>query len=161
MKVATTRFGLLEIDDSSIVRMPKGPIGFEEYTDYCLIQHRPDTSFRWLQSIDEPSLAFVVADPSQFFVDYDIEIPDAETEMLHLQKADDALVLTIITIEDGGKDITANLAAPIVVNSKELIGMQVVLQDNRYSVKHPLVVNRDRGKAQQAEQDPTAAAKAA
>ncbi len=161
MKVATTRFGLVEIDDSSVVRMPRGLIGFEELTAYCLIQHRPDAIFRWLQSIDEPSLAFVVADPSQFFADYDVEIPDAEAEKLRLDKADDAQVLTIISISEGGREITANLAAPIVINSKELIGTQVVLQDNRYSVRQPVVVNRNRAKAQQTGQDPTAVAKAA
>ncbi len=60
MKANTTRFGVLEVDDSSIIRMPKGPLGFEEQTQYILIQHREDTNFRWLQSLEEPSLAFVV-----------------------------------------------------------------------------------------------------
>ncbi|MCX8052611.1 MAG: flagellar assembly protein FliW [Armatimonadetes bacterium] len=161
MKVATTRFGLLDIDDSSVVKMVKGPVGFEEYTRYCLIQHRPDTSFRWLQSVEEPSLAFVVADPSQFFTDYDIELSDADVESLRLEKAEDAMVLTIISISDGGKEITANLAAPIVINTKELIAMQVILQDNRYSVKHPLVVNRKRESTAEAEQDQSPVAEAA
>jgi len=161
MKVVTTRFGVLEIDDSSVIRMSRGPLGFEDQTDYCLIQHRPDTSFRWLQSIDEPSLAFVVADPSEFFADYDIEVPDSETGILRLKNPDDALVLTIVTISDGGSRITANLAAPIVINSRELIGLQVILQDNRYSVEQPLVVNRDRSTADEARQDPKPAARAA
>jgi flagellar assembly factor FliW len=141
--------------------MSRGPLGFEDQTDYCLIQHRPDTSFRWLQSIDEPSLAFVVADPSEFFADYDIEVPDSETGILRLKNPDDALVLTIVTISDGGSRITANLAAPIVINSRELIGLQVILQDNRHSVEQPLVVNRDRSTADEARQDPKPAARAA
>jgi flagellar assembly factor FliW len=139
MKVDTVRFGTIEIDDSSIIRMPRGPLGFEEQRDYCLIQHRPDTSFRWLQSIDEPCLAFVVVDPVEFFPDYEIELSDADAERLHLQSADDALVLVIATVRDGGKEVTADLAGPIVINSKELIGMQVVLQDNRYTVRHSLM----------------------
>ena len=144
MKVNTTRFGTLEIDDSSIIKMPKGPLGFEENTDYCLIHHRPDTRFRWLQSVDEPGLAFVVVDPSQFFTDYDIEVPDAETEMLGIKSADDALVLVVVTIAEEGTEISADLAAPIIINSKDLTGMQVVLHDDHYSVKHQIVVNTDR-----------------
>ncbi|MGQ9456151.1 MAG: flagellar assembly protein FliW [Armatimonadota bacterium] len=143
MKVSTTRFGVIEVEDSSIIRMPKGPIGFEEYKNYCLIQHRPDTNFRWLQSTDEPSLAFVVVDPSQLFEDYTVELMDADVEQLRLGSAEDAVVLTIVTISDGGKEITVNLAAPIVINSKELIGMQVILQDGRYPVQQPLVPKRD------------------
>lgn len=158
MKVETTRFGMIEIDDSSIIRMPKGPIGFEDYKDYCLMQHRPDTSLRWLQSIDEPSLAFVVVDPSRFFADYEIEVPDAEAEMLHLENADDAIVLTIVTVGEGGRELSINLAAPVVINSEELIGLQVVLQDNRYSVKHPLVVNTESENSENAGEKATAKA---
>lgn len=139
MKVDTTRFGMLEVDDSSVIRMQKGLIGFEEHKEYVLIQHRADTSFRWLQSTEEPELAFVVIDPSQFFTDYEVEINDLEAEKLNLQTENDALVLVVVTIGKDGKEVSANLAAPLVVNSKELTGLQVVLQDNRYAVKHLLV----------------------
>lgn len=138
MKIDTTRFGVLEVEDTSVVKMVRGPIGFEDYTDYMLIQHRPDTNFRWLQSTQEAGLAFVVVDPSDFFADYEIDVADCDAEQLHLGNADDALVLAVVTICEGGKEINANLAAPIVINMKELVGMQVVLQDTRYSVKQSL-----------------------
>jgi flagellar assembly factor FliW len=144
MKIETTRFGLIEVDDASIIKMPKGPIGFEDYKNYCLIQHRPDTSFRWLQSVDEPNLAFVVVDPSQLFEDYEVELADPDVEALQLERAEDALVLTIVTIGENGKEITVNLAAPIVINAKKLIGMQVVLQNDKYPVRQPIVPNRDK-----------------
>ena len=163
MKVDTTRFGVLEIDESSVIRMPKGPIGFEEQTDYCLIQHRPDTNFRWLQSVEEPSLAFVVVDPSEFFTDYEIELPDAETDKLRLKDAGDAMVLVVVAINDRGQDITVNLAAPIVINSRELVGMQVVIQDTRYTVRHPLMEQCKKATTSEAasETEDTVTAKAA
>jgi|YNPNPStandDraft_1061719.scaffolds.fasta_scaffold00001_11 flagellar assembly factor FliW len=143
MKIDTTRFGVLEVDDDSVVSMPRGPLGFEDNTEFVLIQHRPDTKFRWLQSTADPALAFVVIDPSDFFADYEFEISDADAEKLNLDSADDALVLAIVTISEGGKEVTANLAAPVVINSKELVGMQIVLQDGRYSVKHSLIGQTD------------------
>jgi len=139
MKVNTTRFGVIDVDESSTITMAKGPLGFEDQTLYVLIQHRPDTKFRWLQSLEEPCLAFVVVDPTDFFADYSFEVPDAEAEKLRLASEDDALALLVVSIAGEGTDVTADLAAPIVINSKELIGMQVVLQDTQYSVKHPLV----------------------
>ena len=138
MRIETTRFGVLEVDENSIVRMPSGPLGFEDQTRFCLIQHRPDTSFRWLQSIGQPGLAFVVVDPADFFDDYEIEVTDPDAEQLELTNEQDALVLVILTVGKGSERVTANLAAPIVVNSKTLLGMQVVLQDERYSVSHPV-----------------------
>ena len=139
MKVNTTRFGVIDVDEASTITMVKGPLGYEDQKEYVLIQHRPDTKFRWLQSLDEPCLAFVVVDPTDFFADYEFEVPDAEADKLRLASEDDALVLLVVTIADEGKDVTADLAAPIVINSRELIGTQVVLQDTQYSVKHPLV----------------------
>lgn len=139
MKVETTRFGALEVDKGSMVKMLTGPFGFEDQTEFCLIQHRSDTSFRWLQSTKIPDLAFVVVDPMEFFSDYEIEISDADAEKLHLTCEEDALVLTIVTIKNGGTSITANLIAPIIVNSRELLGAQIILQNEQYTTKHELV----------------------
>jgi len=141
MKVKTTRFGEMEVEDSNIIKMLRGPLGFEDYTEFCLIQHRPDIKLSWLQSTQEESLAFVVVDPSEFVSNYEIEICDADTERLNLECADDALVLSIVTVNNQDMRVTTNLAAPIVINSKELCGLQIVLQDNRYSVKHTLFEN--------------------
>ena len=153
MRVDTTRFGVLEIDEGSIIRMPKGPIGFEEQTDYCLIQHRPDSNFRWLQSVGEPGLAFVVVDPSEHLADCEIEVPDAEAARLRLKDPGDAMVLVIVTIGDHGREISANLAAPIVINSRELVGMQVILQDSPYPIEHPLVEQPKKAIARKAASD--------
>ena len=142
MKVKTTRFGEVEVDESALITMPSGPLGFENSTRFCLIQHRAGASFRWLQSIEEPGLAFVVADPSEYFTDYEIELSDADTEKLQLKSEEDALVLTILTVRDNGASVSANLAAPIVVNSKNLTGTQIILQDDRYTARHSLVQTR-------------------
>jgi flagellar assembly factor FliW len=138
MKVETSRFGAIEVEESSIIKMPRGLIGFEQYTSFVLVEHRPDTNFRWLQSTEESSLAFVVVDPSKFYADYEVEISDADAEKLNLKSASDTSVLVVATVSSG-EEITANLAAPVVINMKEMLGMQVILQDNRYPIKHPLV----------------------
>ncbi|MGI6296770.1 MAG: flagellar assembly protein FliW [Armatimonadota bacterium] len=147
MKVETTRFGVVEIDEASLVSLPGGLLGFEDYRQYCLIQHRPTAKFKWLQSIEEPSLAFVVVDPSEHFEDYEIEIGDSDIQKIQLCCAEDAIVLVIVSIRDGGKSISANLAAPIVVNSKNLTAAQIVLQDERYETRHPLSAAQARHKA--------------
>lgn len=138
MTVETTRFGVVETEDSSQVRMTSGPLGFEEYTRFCLIDHSPDANFRWLQSMEDPGLAFVVVNPYDYFADYTIEISDADADRLGLTMEQDAVVMTIITLDKDATRITANLAAPIIVNSKNLMAAQIVLQDERYPIRHPL-----------------------
>ncbi|MHB9035444.1 MAG: flagellar assembly protein FliW [Armatimonadota bacterium] len=139
MKVETIRFGVLDVDDDSIITMPRGPLGFENKTRFVTIQHRADTGFRWLQCVDDSALAFVVVDPSGFVPEYDIEISDADVEKLQLESDQDAFIFAIVTVGESGQEVTANLAAPIVINSKTMTGMQVILQDSHYAVRHPLV----------------------
>jgi flagellar assembly factor FliW len=139
IKVNTTRFGVLEVEEDAIIKMHRGLLGFESITEYVLIQHRPDTSFRWMQSITESELAFVVVDPGAFFDEYDFDLSDAEAQRLELQNEEDALVLVVVTIGKNGQETTANLAAPIVINSRNLTAMQVVIQESKYEVREPLI----------------------
>jgi flagellar assembly factor FliW len=139
MRVQTTRFGTLELDENSIITVPSGLIGFDKHTRFCLVRHRNGENFQWLQSVEEPGLAFVVVDPSAYFASYEVEVSDAEADKLGLEDAADALVLTIVTIRDDGRTITANLAAPIVINTKNSTGAQVVLESELYTTQHALI----------------------
>jgi flagellar assembly factor FliW len=48
-------------------------------------------------------------------------------ELLGLTRAEDALVLVLITVTDRAEDATGNLLAPIVVNLVTMRAAQVVL----------------------------------
>jgi flagellar assembly factor FliW len=136
--VETARFGQIEVEDRSVISLPRGLFGFEDATEFTLLQHRPGAAFRWLQCITRPDLAFVVVDPSDFFVDYGFDLSSVEAEYLTMDDPQDAIVLTMVSVGKDGGEVTANLVGPIVVNSKTLVGMQVVLDDERYSTKQPL-----------------------
>ena len=136
MIVETTRFGDIEVDDGSILRMKRGLLGFEEMKRFCLIPHEPNTPFRWLQSVDLAALAFVVVDPSRFFADYNIEINDVEASELEIDDAEHAIVLTTVTIRRDEQMMTTNLAGPIVINAKTLVGMQIILENDKYGTQH-------------------------
>ena len=138
MKIDTTRFGEIEIAEESIVRMPDGMLGFESSRRFVLLEDRPDTAFKWLQAVDNPSPAFIVVNPVEFVPDYEIELSDEEAESLDLGDPCDAVMLTTVTIGNGGK-VTTNLLGPIVMNSRTLHARQVVLQDDeRYGPKHTI-----------------------
>jgi len=136
MIVETTRFGSIEVDDGSVLLMKRGILGFEFAKKFCLIQHRPDTPFKWLQSVETPDLAFAVIDPLQFISDYEIEISDVDATELELTDPEEAVVLTTVTIKGDEGLVTTNLAGPIVINAKTLVGMQLVLEDERYGTQH-------------------------
>ena len=74
MEIQSTRFGRLNVDDDRVMTFPNGLLGFPSYTRFALIQTGQENYFFWLQSVDEPNLAFVVTDPSLFFKDYEVPI---------------------------------------------------------------------------------------
>lgn len=137
MDVRTTRFGTVRIADDRVVTFPRGLLGFPRATRYCLLEPGDDAAFFWLQSIDEPSLAFVVTDPSLFLGEYSVPIRPEQASDLALDTLEDAQVFVIVNKVD--QQLTGNLQGPLVVNTKTRVGEQLVLAEKRWTTRHPLV----------------------
>ncbi len=137
MDVRTTRFGVIQIQDDRVVTFPAGLLGFGERTRYCLLEPGEDACFFWLQSLDDPALAFVVTDPSLFVPEYSVPIRAEQMESLSLEKLEDAQVFVIVNKVDG--QLTGNLQGPLVVNTLTRTGEQMVLAEKRWTTRHPLM----------------------
>lgn len=137
VKLNTRNFGEIEIDESSIINFPNGIPGFEKEKRYIIINN-PDKEnpFQWLQSVDNQDLAFVVINPFFVKVDYDIRLPESAIEALKIKDEGDVALYTIVVIPENIEEMTTNLSGPIVVNVKEKLGKQIVLDDGRYSTKY-------------------------
>ena len=138
MQIETTRFGFLEIPDDAVLRFPAGIYGFEDAREFCLIPHDEAGRFHWLQCLSNPSLAMVVTDPFLFFPDYEAEVPTPAAETLHAESASDVRLLVTITVGAKPNEVCANLLGPIAVNDRTNLGMQLVQDGTRYSVRHLL-----------------------
>lgn len=137
MEVRTTRFGVIEIAEDRVITFPKGLLGFPERTRFCLLEPGDDACFFWLQSLDEPSLAFVVTDPALFVPDYSVPIRKEQMGELELARLEDAQVFVIVNrVED---HLTGNLQGPLVVNTLSRVGEQIVLAEKRWTTRHKLV----------------------
>lgn len=130
MRIDTTRFGPLEIEDQRVLTFSKGVLGFPKRTRWTLLipvertrtRSAADGAFYWLQSLDEPSLAFLVTEPRVWVANYNV--PNAG--------ADD-LVLAIVN--RFGRDFSINLRGPIVINEEGRCGEQLVRSDD-WPVRH-------------------------
>jgi len=151
MKIQTTRFGELEIADSSVITFNKGIPGFEESKEYVLIpaDDKGETPFFFLQSIDKEEVNFFLVDPFSFFKEYDIKLKDQMVEQLELEDSADAIVLTTVTAKGEIKDATTNLKAPLIINITKQLGMQIVLDNKDYMIKQPLFQHSEKAVARQ------------
>ena len=137
MEVCTTRFGTLDIAEDRVIQFPKGLLGFSQFKRYCLLEPNDDACFFWLQCVDEPGLAFVVTDPSLFVEDYDAPIRAEQMEDLSMARIEDAQVFVIVN--KVGAELTGNLQGPLVINTLNRIGEQLVLADKRWETRHKLM----------------------
>lgn len=139
IKINTEKFGELEIEKDLIFNFVLPIIGFNDLKEYAIIDYKPDSPFKWLQSIEDMSLAFPITLCSFFGIDYQFNIPDEEAELLGINSPDDVFVCNIVTIPASNPEgATVNLLAPVVVNLANKKAMQLILKDSKFEVRHKL-----------------------
>ncbi len=137
MEVQTTRFGTVTIAEDRVLTFPKGLLGFQHCKRYCLLQPNDDAVFFWLQSLEDPALAFVVTDPTLFEPEYSVPIRPEQMEGLRLGKLEDAQVFVIVNKVQ--HKLTGNLQGPLVVNTLDRVAEQFVLADKKWTTRHELM----------------------
>ena len=139
IKVMTTRFGEIEVKHEELLELPAGLIGFPELKRYVLLDHDKESPFKWLQSLDDGAIAFVLINPLLFKPDYTVEVTEAEVSDLEIKQEEDAVISVIITIPTNPQNMTANLKAPLVFNLQNRRGKQLVLNQAAYTTRHNIM----------------------
>lgn len=143
MKIKTTNFGEIEIEKDKIIYFPEGIPAFEEEKEFVIILNDDkENPFHWLQSVKNPKLSFIILNPFEIFNDYDILLPETAINKLKIENQEYVAIYTIVVIPEDITKMTTNLLGPIVINTKEKLGKQVILDDNRYTTKH-FIFNQD------------------
>jgi flagellar assembly factor FliW len=137
MEIQTSRFGVLEVDEQRVLNFPNGLLGFPSHKRFALIQTGSEKCFFWLQCADEPNLAFVVADPSIFFKDYDVPLREETLEELNLTDVSFAQVLVVCNKVD--QWLTGNLLGPLIINAANRRAQQIVLTEKKWTTRQPLL----------------------
>ncbi|MFN8371082.1 MAG: flagellar assembly protein FliW [Bacteriovoracaceae bacterium] len=135
MKIKTSRFGELEVDKSDILLLNEGLLGFESLKKFFIVDPGDNTLILWLQSTENPTVAFPLIEPKIFDPNYIVKLLPADLKNLELDSVNDAKVYTVLTIPSDVTQMTANMKAPLVINSKKQLARQVVLQDSKLSVR--------------------------
>lgn len=138
MQVKTKTMGIVDVTDEQLIKIPAGLFGFEDYTDYALIDCKLEP-FVWMQSVTDSSLAFLLIDPFLICEEYEADIDDKELSKIGIKNPSDVLVMAIVTIPQDGQPVTANLRGPLVINKKNHECMQVILNEPKWTTKHNII----------------------
>jgi flagellar assembly factor FliW len=136
MKYLTSRFGQIAFEEKEILFLPKGILGFSQLSKYVIIEKDEYEPFKWLQSVEESDIAFVIVDPTFFFPDYKLELHEKELEELNFQQMKELTPYLIVTVPPDPSQMSADLLGPLVINFKKRIAKQVVMPDSPYTTKH-------------------------
>ena len=133
MKAATRLFGEIEIDESKIITFEDGIIGFPDMKKFTLIfdeENEGRPSISWLQSMDEPEIAFPVMDPLFVCETYNPSVEEELLKNLGTIKEDNLYVLVTVTVPQNIKELAVNLKAPIVINTDTRKASQIIVEDD-------------------------------
>ncbi len=128
------------VPPDAVITIQEGLIGFGKLKRFIIadLAGDPTGPFKWLQSLDDKEFAFLVTDP-RFIVtgkEYNIEVAKEDVEDIKLQPGtEDDLPLVILNYDNEGA-LFANLRAPLLINSKEMLGKQLILDDTSLPTRH-------------------------
>lgn len=138
MHCRSTRFGSFDIQDENVLTFPTGLLGFPDSQRFVILDHDTDAPFKWLQSLDEPGLAFVIIDPTLFHAAYNVDISSEALAEVKGTEQDELILSVLLTIpSDDPTGITGNLRGPLLMNARTKLCKQLVLSDE-YPTRYPL-----------------------
>jgi len=134
VQIGTRFWGTLEVSEEALITFTREILGFPRHRRFVLLPGPADHPFLYLQSVDDPSLAFVTIDPLLVMPDYHVPAEEAP----EFGPPDEWAVLALCTISRERQEATVNLRSPLIINRTSRQGGQVVLS-LPYSFRHPLI----------------------
>jgi len=153
MQIETIRFGTVEVDDSKLLFFDSGIPGLEEFRRFALLQFEESYPIIWLQSIDDGGICLPVMDTFAVLSGYVFDMDDGDVKDLELKGPEELYVVTVLVIPEDIQGMTANLAAPIVINTATGKAKQIMLGGGDYNIRAPIfpdickMVMREEGEA--------------
>lgn len=119
-------FGNLDVEPKHIFTFADGLLGFEELTEYILIDEETTSPFKWLVSVQNPTIGFPLLSPWHVDLTYTPGIDyDLSSHSLFV----------VITLANEHKRMSANMKAPILLNVTTQTGEQIILPHGNYSAE--------------------------
>ncbi len=138
MHIETERFGDFEFPDNKVIEFPSGIPGFENLHRFVILEIEKSKPLYWLQSTDNKHIALPTLIPFDLLENHSIQIRDSDLEDLHVEEQTDLIVMNVVVIPKDIRKMTVNLAAPIIINAKEGVGKQILIDAEELPMRYPI-----------------------
>ena len=135
-----SRFADTEVDPRDIVSFPDGLPGYEGRREFVLLDSEEIAPLKVLHGIGADQPCFLVVDPTSVLSNYRCELASADRLRLGAGTDESGLLwLSIVTVREDGT-VTANLRAPIVINTDRMVGRQVMPNNGLYPLHQTMAL---------------------
>lgn len=132
------RFGECSYDDAEVLEFPWGLPGFPDSHRWLALNIEAQSTYIWLQSLDDLKVAIPTLDPWLVFEEYDPKLPGYAIAALDIHDASEFAVLCVVVATANAEAMTMNLMAPIIINLRARRARQVMLENSKYVVNEPI-----------------------
>lgn len=134
-----TRFGTFPARAEDVLTVPDGLPGFEACRRYVVVTSAALEPFTCLQGLEGTRPSFLALDPRLVVADYAAPLHAAARRRLDAQVDDPLLWLALVHLGEAAGSV--NLRAPVVINPRRMLGVQLMGDDSRYTTDHRLLLD--------------------
>ncbi len=112
--------------------------GFENLNEYRLEDLEDYPPFKLFKSCEDDNISMIVIDGELLEIFPEIQIPKKELIKLEISDSINTQIYIILRIDEDTKEFVANTKAPLILNTDNGLGNQIILESKILSVKHPM-----------------------
>ena len=131
--------GKIEYTEEEVYTFKKGILGFPQLTKFLLTDLKEYVPFKLLHSLEDDSIGIITVSPYEFFQEYEIKLSKETVKNLDIESPNDVMIITTVTLNSDPSRVTTNLQGPIVINMKNHFAEQIIIDDQKYKIKQPLM----------------------
>jgi flagellar assembly factor FliW len=125
--------------DLTVYQFEHGIPGFENLHEFIFTDVGDGLPMKIMKSVEDEEISLLVASPFLFYPEYEWRLHDPSKKELDISNETDIEIWSIVTVQADPSRSTINLMAPIVLNTNKKVGKQLILHDNTYSTRAPLI----------------------
>ncbi|HRP01260.1 MAG TPA: flagellar assembly protein FliW [Candidatus Kapabacteria bacterium] len=125
--IQTPHFGKLTVNEEMIFLFDNGMLGFEDLTNFVVVSEDESAPFKWLISIEKPEIGFPMLSPWLIDLNY------SPGNHYDIEKQ---VFFVVVTLENENGKMTANMKAPVILDTENLKGEQIILPFDKYSTNY-------------------------
>lgn len=139
MEFKTSGFGVIHFEETDILTIRKGLLGFPDLTKFVFLKHPELEHVKWLQSIENPYIHFLLLSPFSVEPGYEIVLDKSIQEELGCKSVSEIAIYCIAVVPEDTKKSTLNLKAPVLINFTKGLAIQIISNKEEHSTKRPIL----------------------